>query len=109
MLGAVLSFTKIVWRSSLEDICKLIRIFQINLPINGEKRYAKCKEHTCSPKKQSKRVSAPQFKSTLISLKTLKEEQGKLAKFRETNGMKDAGVEIMRNTTAATGETKVVV
>jgi len=45
----------------------------------------------------------------LISLKTLKEEQGKLAKFRETNGMKDAGVEIMRNTTAATGETKVVV
>jgi len=28
----------------------------------------------------------------------LKEEQVKLAKFRETNGMKDAGLEVMRNT-----------
>jgi hypothetical protein len=38
----------------------------------------------------------------------LKEEQVKLAKFRETNGMKDAGLEVMRNTSQV-GETKVVV
>jgi hypothetical protein len=44
---------------------------------------------------------------THYRLKQIKEEQMRITKYRETNGMKDAGMEIMRS--SATGETKVVV
>jgi len=45
----------------------------------------------------------------IYSLKVLKEEQNKLAKFRATNGIKDIGSEIVKGVTSASGETKVVV
>ena len=83
------------------------QIISNKLADNGEKRYAKCQEHTWCAKEQQERVSCNSNENQ-FSLKILKDEQVKLSKFRETNGMKDAGLEVMRNTSSV-GETKVVV
>jgi len=83
------------------------QIISNKLADNGEKRYAKCQEHTWCAKEQQERVSSNSNENQ-FSLKILKDEQVKLSKFRETNGMKDAGLEVMRNTSSV-GETKVVV